>query len=273
MISTARLGLDDPREVADLAAFLGRLLRFDRAAAVRLQVVGGVGGAGGVGHGVLALYGRLPLGSAGVLALRTARLAASTDEGESAGAGELTDEGADAGGNDRPDAAAEGTRPAIDTTVSIDATVSAGQLLEGLDEEHGTVALPAPVTGPAWAGLLPPRAGWQRIGTATADLVMPQLLAAIAEFKERTAEVPEPHRTREVLDRLADEIWSRPLAALPELPLRAVHAAYRIGFLHPGAQLTAHRAGGWLRLTAPHGTVALRATAAPGSGLGLTPLG
>ncbi|MFF7634277.1 hypothetical protein ACFZB9_14150 [Kitasatospora sp. NPDC008050] len=234
MISTARFVLADSREAADLGAFLSRLLRFDRAAAVRLQLVADEAG----GAGVLAVYGRLPLGSAGVLALRTTRL------------------GADA-------------EPLPGTT---DLTVSAGQLLEGVDEAGSALAVPPPVTGPAWAGLLPPRRGWQQLGEVGAGLVVPQVMAAVAEFKERSAQVPEHHRTREVLDRLADEIWSRPLGALPALPLRAAHAAYRIGFLHPDARLTAHRAGGWLRLTAPHGTVALRATAAPGAGLGLTPL-
>ncbi|PYC71001.1 hypothetical protein C7C46_27065 [Streptomyces tateyamensis] len=245
MISTARLGLQDPREAADLAAFLTRLLRFDRAAAVRLQVVGAPGAQ------VLAVYGRLPLGSTGVLALRTARLAATPDTAADS---------------------APGTGAVASAVVgAVDATVSAGQLLEGLDEEQGAVALPAPVTGPSWAGLLPPRVGWQPLGNASVDQVMPQLLASIEEFKERSAAVPEQHRTRAVLDPIADEIWARPLAALPELPLRAVHAAYRIGFLHPGAQLTAHRTAAWLRLSAPHGTVVLR-TAAPGAGLGLSPL-
>jgi hypothetical protein len=262
VIGTARLGLDDPREAADLAAFLTRLLRFDRAAAVRLQVVEAAG------PGVLAVYGRLPLGSTGVLALRTARLAEhGADRTADHTSGHVTDHTAD----HEADEAAAAAQPPVERG-GIDATVSAGQLLDGLDEERGTVAVPAPVTGPAWAGLLPPRGGWQLLGTATTDQVIPQLLASVAEFKERSAQVPEHHRTREVLDRVADEIWARPVAALPELPMRALHAAYRIGFLHPGAQLTAHRAGGWLRLTAPHGTVALRAGTAPGAGLGLTPL-
>ncbi|WSL80812.1 hypothetical protein OG403_25880 [Kitasatospora sp. NBC_01266] len=248
-MSTARLVLADPREAADLGAFLVRLLRFDRAAAVRLQVAHGEAGAGAGGAGVLAVYGRLPLGSAGVLALRTARLAGSVESGDQAAAADAS------------------TGPAVDLTVS------AGQLLDGVDQEDGALAVPPPVTGPAWAGLLPPRAGWRLLGAVGADQVLPQLLAAVGEFKERTAQVPEHHRTRAVLDGIADEIWARPLTALPALPLRAAHAAYRIGFLHPGAPLTAHRAGGWLRLTAPHGTVALRAAAAPGAGLGLTPLG
>ncbi|MEU3573483.1 hypothetical protein AB0E96_34430 [Kitasatospora sp. NPDC036755] len=226
---TARLALTDTGEAADLSAFLQRLLRFDRAAAVRLQAVGP-----GEGDGVLAVFGRLPLGGSGTLAIRTVRL----------------------GGLDE----------------AVDLTVSAGQLLDGVDAEAGAVGLPAPVTGPAWAGLLPPRTGWRPVGAPPVAEVYPELMAGVREFRERSEAVPAHHRTRAVLDALADEIWSRPVSVLPELPLRAPHAAYVIGFLRPGAPLTVHRAGGWLRLSAPAGSVAVRTAAAPGAGLGLSPL-
>ncbi|MEU1424522.1 MULTISPECIES: hypothetical protein [unclassified Kitasatospora] len=230
MTPTAALALADAGEAADLGAFLVRLLRFDRAAAVRLQAVAKQAG----GDGVLAVFGRLPLGSSGALAVRTARLAGPVG-------------------------------PA-------DRTVSAGQLLDGLDSAGNTVELPAPVTGPAWAGLLPPRSGWRPVGEPPVAEVYPELMAGVREFRERSEAVPAHHRTRAVLDGLADEIWSRPVGALPELPLRAAHAAYVIGFLKPGAPLTVHRAGGWLRLSAPAGSVAVRTAAAPGAGLGLSPM-
>ncbi|KOV38957.1 hypothetical protein ADK60_01475 [Streptomyces sp. XY431] len=229
MNSTATLALADAGEAADLAAFLVRLLRFDRAAAVRSQGVPQPDGSG-----VLAVFGRLPLGGSGVLAVRTARLA----------------------GLDAP----------------VDLTVSAGQLLDGVDTGANTLALPGPVTGPAWAGLLPPRTGWRPVGEPPAAQVYGEVMAAVREFRERSEAVPAHHRTRPVLDALADEIWSRPLTALPELPLRAAHAARVIGFLDPVAPLTVHRAGGWLRLSAPAGSVALRTAAAPGAGLGLSPV-
>ncbi|WAL74215.1 hypothetical protein OU787_23590 [Kitasatospora sp. YST-16] len=229
MTVQTRLDLADRQEAADLAAFLGRLLRFDRAAAVRLQAVPGADGGG-----VLAVFGRLPLGGSAVLAVRTVRLAGPAG-------------------------------PA-------DLTVSAGQLLESVDEPGAGLGLPAPVTGPAWAGLLPPRSGWQPLGRPPVERVVGEVLAAVAEFKRRTAEVPEHHRTRQAVDAIADEIWSRPLAAAEGLPLRAAHAAHAIGFLRPGVELAAHRAGAWLRLDAPAGSVALRTAAAPGAGLGLSPL-
>ncbi|MEV0193818.1 hypothetical protein AB0I39_35530 [Kitasatospora purpeofusca] len=229
MNSTVTLALADAGEAADLAAFLVRLLRFDRAAAVRSQGVPQPDGSG-----VLAVFGRLPLGGSGVLAVRTARLARL----------------------DGP----------------VDLTVSAGQLLDGVDTGANTLALPGPVTGPAWAGLLPPRTGWRPVGEPPAAQVYGEVMAAVREFRERSEAVPAHHRTRPVLDALADEIWSRPLAALPELPLRAAHAARVICFLDPVAPLTVHRAGGWLRLSAPAGSVALRTAAAPGAGLGLSPV-
>ncbi|MFB6891205.1 hypothetical protein ACFCX4_18085 [Kitasatospora sp. NPDC056327] len=229
MNSTAALALAEPGEAADLAAFLVRLLRFDKAAVVRLQGVPRPDG-----PGVLAVFGRLPLGGSGVLVVRTAGLS-------------------------RLDA-------------PVDLTVSAGQLLDGLDEAAGTVARPAPVTGPAWAGLLPPRTGWQPVGAPPADRVRAEVTDAVREFRERSEAVPGHHRTRAVLDALADEIWSRPVTVLPELPLRAAHAAQVIGFLNPRAPLGVHRAGGWLRLSAPAGSVALRTAAAPGAGLGLSPV-
>ncbi|MEV7217527.1 hypothetical protein AB0O31_31085 [Kitasatospora cineracea] len=229
MTVQTRLDLADRQEAADLAAFLGRLLRFDRAAAVRLQAVPGADGGG-----VLAVFGRLPLGGSAVLAVRTVRLA----------------------GLDGP----------------ADLTVSAGQLLESVDEPDAGLGLPAPVTGPAWAGLLPPRAGWRPLGRPPVERVLDEVHGGVAEFKRRVAEMPDHHRTRQAVDAVADEIWSRPLGAVEGLPLRVAHAAHTIGFLRAGGPLAAYRAGAWLRLDAPAGSVALRTAAAPGAGLGLSPL-
>ncbi|MFI6119219.1 hypothetical protein ACIBCU_05075 [Streptomyces sp. NPDC051064] len=210
----------DVREAADLAAFLGRLLHYDRAAAVRLQA----------GGGALAVFGRPP--SFEVLAIRTARLSGAHD---------------------------------------FDVTVSAGELLEALDTEGAGEAacpLPAPVTGPPWAGLLPPRSGWQeRPGLPDPADLRTRLTVAVAEFRSRDAALPEDRRTRAERDLIGHDIWSRTVGDT-ELPLRAVHAAQSLGFLRPApdfpvALLTA---GSWLRLRTPFGSIALRG--AGGAGLG-----
>ncbi|MGW4002225.1 hypothetical protein ACWEGM_10125, partial [Streptomyces nigra] len=106
------LQLADEGEAADLAAFLSRLLHYDRGAAVRLQAAGTA----------LAVFGRPP--SFEVLAIRAVRLAKPYENG---------------------------------LDVTLDLTVSAGELLESVDEAAATAVVPAAVTGPPWAGVLPLR--------------------------------------------------------------------------------------------------------------------
>ncbi|MFF8279361.1 hypothetical protein ACF05T_25100 [Streptomyces lateritius] len=204
----APLHFADAREAADLAAFLGRLIHYDRAAAVRLQA----------GSGALAVFGRPP--SFEVLAIRTARL--------------------------------------VDD-VRLDVTVSAGELLEGIEESAGKAVVPDTVTGPPWAGLLPPRGGWEPVGAMPgATELRGAVAAAVAEFRSRDEELPQERRTRAERDRLGREIWSRTVAGT-DLPLRAVHAAQSLGFLPPHEVPVALLASGpWLRLRTPYGSIALR---------------
>ncbi|MFF0746989.1 hypothetical protein ACFYVL_42060 [Streptomyces sp. NPDC004111] len=208
------LELDGPGEAADLAAFLGRLVHYDRAAAVRLQARGGA----------LAVFGRPP--SFEVLAVRTARLAHPAER---------------------------------------DVTVSAGELLEGIDESAGRLRVPDAVTGPPWAGVLPPRGGWQPVdGVPDAAAMRGVVAAAVAEFRARDEELAPQERTRAARDRIGRDIWSRTLAGT-ELPLRAVHAAQSLGFLRVGVPVGVLVAGGWMRLRTPYGSVSVRGV---GGGLG-----
>ncbi|MFG2597153.1 hypothetical protein [Streptomyces sp. NPDC048462] len=212
----------DAREAADLAAFLGRLLHYDRAAAVRLQA----------GGGALAVFGRPP--SFEVLAIRAVRLADTHD---------------------------------------FDVTVSAGELLESLDTEGpdaGSGALPQPVTGPPWTGVLPPRGGWRECdGLPDPVDLRAALTAAVAEFRARDEALPEDRRTRAERDLIGRDIWSRTIEGT-ELPLRAVHAAQALGFLRsaPDFPVALLAAGSWLRLRTPFGAIALRRAGA-GGGLGM----
>ncbi|MFC8429306.1 hypothetical protein [Streptomyces sp. NPDC057253] len=207
------LHLADESEAADLAAFLSRLLHYDRSAAVRLQ---GTGTA-------LAVFGRPP--SFEVLAIRAVRLAKPYENG---------------------------------LDVTLDVTVSAGELLESVDESAGTAVVPGAVTGPPWAGVLPPRGGWQPVaGLPGPDELRALVLAGIAEFRSRTEELGPEGRTRAELDRIGREIWSRSVADTG-LPVRAVHAAQSLGFLRPGGESGLFSSGAWLRLRTPYGSIAVR---------------
>lgn len=210
------LHLADETEAADLAAFLSRLLHFDRGAAVRLQAAGTA----------LAVFGRPP--SFEVLAVRAVRLAKPYEDG---------------------------------LDVSLDVTVSAGEFLESVDERAATAAVPGAVTGPPWAGVLPPRAGWQsEPGLPAPDVLRATVAAAVAEFRSRTEELGPEGRTRAELDRIGQDIWSRQIADT-RLPVRAVHAAQSLGFLRPRTEpgdIGLFSSGAWLRLRTPYGSVAVR---------------
>ncbi|QER88989.1 hypothetical protein [Streptomyces tendae] len=206
------LHLADEGEAADLAAFLSRLLHYDRGAAVRLQAAGTA----------LAVFGRPP--SFEVLAIRAVRLAKPYENG-------------------------------IDVT--LDVTVSAGELLETVDESAATAGVPAAVTGPPWAGVLPPRGGWQaEPGLPEPGQLRRLVAASVAEFRSRTEELAPEARTRAELDRIGREIWSRTVAGTG-LPVRAVHAAQSLGFLRGDDQVL-FSSGSWLRLRTPYGSVAVR---------------
>ncbi|MDQ0581083.1 hypothetical protein [Streptomyces rishiriensis] len=210
------LHLADEGEAADVAAFLSRLLRYDRGAAVRLQAAGTA----------LAVFGRPP--SFEVLAIRAVRLAKPYENG---------------------------------LDVALDVTVSAGELLESVDEGAATAAVPAAVTGPPWAGVLPPRGGWRtEAGLPAPDALRAMVGAAVAEFRSRTEELTVELRTRAELDRIGREIWSRTVGDTG-LPVRAVHAAQSLGFLRPSSgpgELKLLSFGAWLRLRTPYGSIAVR---------------
>lgn len=210
------LHLADEGEAADLAAFLSRLLHYDRSAAVRLQAAGTA----------LAVFGRPP--SFEVLAIRAVRLAKPYEHG---------------------------------LDVTLDVTVSAGELLESVDEQAATAAVPAAVTGPPWAGVLPPRGGWlPEPGLPAPDELRATVRAAVAEFRGRTQELAPEGRTRAELDRIGREIWSRTVGDT-RLPVRAVHAAQSLGFLRPthdAGDLALVSSGGWLRLRTAYGSIAVR---------------
>ncbi|WP_320782745.1 hypothetical protein [Streptomyces sp. CRN 30] len=208
------LHLADEGEAADLAAFLSRLLHYDRGAAVRLQAAGTT----------LAVFGRPP--SFEVLTIRAVRLAKPYEDG-------------------------------LDAT--LDVTVSAGELLEAADEKAATAAVPGAVTGPPWAGVLPPRGGWRpEPGLPPLDALRSLVAAGVAEFRARTGELAPEHRTRAELDRIGRDIWSRTVAGT-RLPVRAVHAAQSLGFLRAGESgLGLVSSGTWLRLRTAYGSVAVR---------------
>ncbi|MFF0725914.1 hypothetical protein [Streptomyces sp. NPDC004134] len=261
---TRRLVFAEGRQAESLAVFLGRLLRYDRGAAVRLRAAPGAGG--GTGGAALAVFGHAP--ALEVIVVRTALLTAAAELDETVSAGELAEaiEAANAGAANAGTAGA-GAGPAEGAAGALGAgSPSSGREL--------AVDLPQPVGGPGWAGLLPPRSGWEPVaGLPRPEELRVAVVAGVAEFKSRVEALPEEKRTRSEVDRIGGDIWSRPLGETP-LPLRAVHAARVFGLLPPPAdpaEPALLAAGNWLRLRTPYGSVALRRTGGLGR-LGVTPV-
>jgi hypothetical protein len=216
---TSFLPADDDERQA-LRGYLTRLLALDTRASVRLQAAGIV----------LGVWGGPPLD---VVTLRPVALAAPTDR--------------------------SGPSSSFD---AFDTTVAAARLLDRLDVgtgqpgDVGPIELPAPVPGPAWAGLLPPRSGWESLATVPAGAVHDAVRVGVDAFGRRVDLIPEGERSRAQLDAIAAEVWGRPVVA--GVPLRAAHAAELVGLLGREGEVTALANGSWRRLACPGGSVALR---------------
>jgi hypothetical protein len=134
----------------------------------------------------------------------------------------------------------------LDVTATIADTRAAVEV-----QSTGTVLrLPESALGAAALAMLPPADGWQLPIHGVSGDVVPEVDAAIAEFRRRAPGVIDAQA-------LAEQMWERP--SFGGLPLRVLHAARRLGFLTDDAsRVTASTATGWKRLTTVRGQVFVR---------------
>lgn len=200
----------------DLAVLLGRAARLDDAGAVRLIA----------DSGVLAMYvavltpkGLLDRGST-VLGLRTTALV-------------------------------EGTFDAVVPVASLQARLDAA--LASPTEGPVTVRVPTAVHTVVWAGISPPRGGWQRMAPLEPA---PLAAAARAGIDEVAAAIPE-NTGEQIVHRVRSEVWGRPLDDHDHLPAGVAFAAEALGFLgdDPVQQFVA---GPWSRLSTQRGHVLVK---------------
>jgi hypothetical protein len=141
---------------------------------------------------------------------------------------------------------------ALGVPVQVDATVSAQRLLERVASDR-TAALPEPVSGPSWVGLLPPRSGWEERMRGDVANLRASIDMAKHFFRERAEGVEDRNR----LEQIAHDVWER--TCLAEVPVRCAHAADSLGLLGPGeGAAVAYATDTWLRLAVPGGSVATR---------------
>lgn len=137
----------------------------------------------------------------------------------------------------------------------IDATVEGRALLDrlarlgllGLDLE-----LPDTTVTVAWAGVLPPHAGWEPVGVIDAA----SLSLAAEQGVTRIAEALPEQPGEAVVRTVRASVWG--MEIVPGLPASAAFAAEALGFLRDEAHVRLSRTLTWNRLSTSRGHVMVR---------------
>lgn len=130
----------------------------------------------------------------------------------------------------------------------------------GETEDPGVLALPETALAPAWAGIAPPRGGWQPIGEiAAADLTARAQWGIAAVAHQLPTDPGE-----DVVRTVRGAVWGEPDDDVLSLPRGVAFAAFAFGFIggSEGAQVT--RSGRWTRLALTRGHVLTRGPVASG---------
>ena len=199
--------LADVASLDDLRTYAARARRLDPEAAVRLLAAGPV-----LAAYVGVLPGRGVTGSGATLGLRVFGLAEPTE---------------------------------------VDVTVPAAAILDRLardGSDPGEAGLPIPPMSVfvPWAGITPPRSGWEPYAAFPGADVIAAAEAGIAEVGVAGTGLAAQ------VEALRSRVWAQPLGESPA-PAGLAFAAYGLGFVHPQESVTLLRAGRWWRLTAPGG--------------------
>lgn len=121
----------------------------------------------------------------------------------------------------------------------------------GADSE---IALPASERAP-WAGILPPRGGWQ-LATHINESRLTQI--AREGIDEVAAALPESVGGP-IAARIRGEIWGRSIDLVSPVPTGAAFVAAGLGFLTENEDVEVFEAEGWVRLSTDHGHVIAKA--------------
>ncbi|MEY4559880.1 MAG: hypothetical protein RLZ82_895 [Actinomycetota bacterium] len=106
-----------------------------------------------------------------------------------------------------------------------------------------------------WAGISPPRQGWESIGTINETRLTQIARDGIAEVASSLPEsVGGP-----IAARIRGEIWGRGIDLESRVPTGAAFVAAGLGFLTENEEVGLYQAEGWIRLSSEHGHVLAKA--------------
>ena len=111
----------------------------------------------------------------------------------------------------------------------------------------------------AWAGITPPRGGWELIGELPEEKLTDIAKAGIAEVADTLPEsVGGP-----IAARIRGEIWGRQMEYGSKIPNGAAFVAAGLGFLTENENVQVYETQGWVRLSSEHGHVLAKAAPGP----------
>lgn len=128
------------------------------------------------------------------------------------------------------------------------------------DDDERMLRLPETGRSPAWAGVSPPRGGWERAAAVSAATVAERAQWGISAV----ARGATPGSGEEAVRALRAAIWGEPDEHLGGLPRGVAFAAHAFGFISGEEQVPVTRSGRWTRLGFRRGHVLARGPVASG---------
>lgn len=146
-----------------------------------------------------------------------------------------------------------------------DAVVPVASLVARVDSRLGpagdavgaavSISLPTEVATVTWAGITPPRGGWQHLGNAPSAA----LVRAAADGVDEVAAAVPDGAGELIVQRVRTQVWGRDLVGIEHLPAGAAFAAVVLGFLGDDDEHVAvYDSGSWTRLTSKRGHVLVK---------------
>jgi hypothetical protein len=140
---------------------------------------------------------------------------------------------------------------------SIDVVVEAvGLGARARSARDGLLAVPPRLPDITWAQPLPPRSGWQELGTVPSADVAARVVTDTEEFRLRSTQVESGRQASTALEGIAQDLWGRPL--LGDAPARLAHAADYLGFVDGEGEAVVRECGAWRRLDTRTGVTLAR---------------
>lgn len=144
--------------------------------------------------------------------------------------------------------------PRLDETVMVRALLD--RIARMLQTDELTLDLPPDRATVAWAGIMPPRSGWNVSGEIDAA----SLAGVAREGVERVQRMLPEMPGEAVVNTVRRQVWTSEIA--PGLPAATAFAIEALGFLHDTDRVRLARTSSWTRLSTRQGDVFLRSSGA-----------